>query len=845
MIELKNVTKVYKSKKGKSTTALDNINLKFDIKGMTFILGKSGSGKSTLLNILGALDKQTSGELLINGNSTNAWNEVKWDSYRNTCIGFIFQDFNLLENYSVKDNIKLALNLQNKKINDDSIKNVLEQVELSGYENRLPNELSGGERERIAIARAIIKKPDIILADEPTGNIDSKTSEAIFKILKKLSKDCLVVVVTHDESFASKYADRIVRISDGKILEDTKEVTELKTNQLNLKTFHLPNKFAVKMGLENLFLKKFKLFLSVIMLTGALICCCIFFSIYKNDTTSDYMKKIDENGATNIIIRKYSDIVDFTNPAGNLPEKMPISTTELSEIEANTNLTWHYVYEININNNDLSWEYFKQVDNTLDKIYYTRGQSNYFTEYSEDFDSVLIGNKPLNNDEVVITSYTADLMIYYGIIAKSSADSTNSIKFKPNNYEDIINSNYYYNLGNFKYLKIVGIIDKSKELKEFLPLKEYNLYQMYDLNYNSEEYKKIYKLESKLSIANLQDNLNYIYTSKEFINSLNLTENNISNSGLEYTSNNKIYTATGYGYLNDTNDLIGSNINNDNEIIINTALLNEITLNDYNNQLSENNINSVTEEKAFLEKYLQENNILQSKIKNGLSHDKIYLSYDNFKDYSMVGVVIDNDTPKIYFSKELVKDLIKNPVEYQYIYTRITNSKELNTILKYYPINNSKILSYSIYSVQLVNQMMTVKVFSVVGKIGFIFFSILAIIILMNFLENSISYRNKEIGILRALGCQLTDTVKIFVYELLDLAIISSILTFIISPLLIDLINGIFESEALLTNQVLCFSAKTVLFISMFGIIISFVSGLIPLIKFSKKKPITIIRDNN
>ena len=203
MIELKKITKIYESKKKVKTIALDDVSLNFSNKGMTFILGKSGSGKSTLLNIIGTLDTKTSGDIIINNKNTNNWSKKDWDSYRNSVIGFIFQDFNLLENYTVKDNIKLSLDIQNKKVTDAMIADALKQVELSGYEKRYPNELSGGEKERVAIARAIIKKPKIILADEPTGNLDSKTSLTIFEILKRLSRDCLVIVVTHDEAFAN------------------------------------------------------------------------------------------------------------------------------------------------------------------------------------------------------------------------------------------------------------------------------------------------------------------------------------------------------------------------------------------------------------------------------------------------------------------------------------------------------------------------------------------------------------------------------------------------------------------------------------------------------------------
>ena len=221
MIELKNIIKVYKSKKSSSTKALDNINLKLSDRGMTFILGKSGSGKSTLLNIIGGLDNITEGDMLVDGTNIKKFKKNKYDAYRNTYIGFIFQDFNILEEYNVYENIELALKLQNKKTNAKEINELLNQLGIGNLEKRKINELSGGQKQRVAIARALIKKPKVILADEPTGNLDRASSEQIFNILKEISKDRLVVVVSHDIESAQKYADRIVQIEDGKIINDT------------------------------------------------------------------------------------------------------------------------------------------------------------------------------------------------------------------------------------------------------------------------------------------------------------------------------------------------------------------------------------------------------------------------------------------------------------------------------------------------------------------------------------------------------------------------------------------------------------------------------------------------
>lgn len=219
MIEIKNITKVYKSNKKNNHKALDNINLTLPNRGLVFIIGKSGSGKSTLLNLLGGLDNTTSGSVIVDGNDITKFTEKALADYRNNHIGFIFQDYHLLDELTVYENIVLSLNL-NKLEDNGLVLKALEKVGLEGYENRYPSELSGGERQRVAIARAIVKKPYIILADEPTGNLDNETGTQIVSLLKELSKDCLILIVSHNTIDTYKYADRIIKLASGKIISD-------------------------------------------------------------------------------------------------------------------------------------------------------------------------------------------------------------------------------------------------------------------------------------------------------------------------------------------------------------------------------------------------------------------------------------------------------------------------------------------------------------------------------------------------------------------------------------------------------------------------------------------------
>ncbi len=226
MLEVKNLTKIYKTKNGADVHALDGVSLQFAEKGMVFLLGKSGSGKSTLLNVCGGLDAPTGGEIIVKGRSSKNFSQSDFDSYRNTFIGFIFQEYNILNEFSVEDNIALALELQGKPKDKAAISNLLEQVDLQGYAKRKPNTLSGGQKQRIAIARALVKSPEIIMADEPTGALDSNTGKQVFETLKKLSEDKLVLVVSHDREFAEQYGDRIIELKDGKVISDVSKGKE-------------------------------------------------------------------------------------------------------------------------------------------------------------------------------------------------------------------------------------------------------------------------------------------------------------------------------------------------------------------------------------------------------------------------------------------------------------------------------------------------------------------------------------------------------------------------------------------------------------------------------------------
>ena len=246
MLTVKDLTKIY-SNGTTSVTALNSVNFTLADKGFVFITGKSGCGKTTLLSIIGGLDSATNGTVICDGNDLGQFNHKDFDNYRNTYLGFIFQDYCLIDDLNVYQNIELALTLKGENLThkekDTLIEEALKSVDLDIHiKNRFVKELSGGQKQRIAIARALIKNPKLILADEPTGNLDSKTSKKILKLLKKLSKDRLVLIVSHNADDARTYADRIIEFADGEIISDISRSQE-KTEEMTIKngTLTLPH----------------------------------------------------------------------------------------------------------------------------------------------------------------------------------------------------------------------------------------------------------------------------------------------------------------------------------------------------------------------------------------------------------------------------------------------------------------------------------------------------------------------------------------------------------------------------------------------------------------------------
>ncbi len=379
MLEIKKITKVYETE-GFSQKALDGVSVNFRKCEFASILGPSGSGKTTFLNIIGGLDHYTSGDLIINEISTKKFKDSDWDSYRNHRIGFVFQSYNLITHQSILSNVKLALTLSgiSKKEATERARKALCDVGLEQHMNKRPNQLSGGQMQRVAIARALVNDPDILLADEPTGALDSETSIQIMELLKKISKDKLVIMVTHNPELAEKYSSRIIKLKDGKIISDSnpydgKVNTKEKKDVNNKKSKKTGMSFltALSLSFNNLMTKKGRTVL--VAFAGSIGIIGIALILAVSTGFQNYVDSIQEETLTSYPLTIMQESTDITGvllsmTTGSHENKGTNKVTEqqylanmLSNVKANDLKSFKKYLENN----------YKQVDSDLSSVKYS------------------------------------------------------------------------------------------------------------------------------------------------------------------------------------------------------------------------------------------------------------------------------------------------------------------------------------------------------------------------------------------------------------------------------------------------------------------------------------------
>ena len=538
MLEIKNISKEYKVD-NYTQKALDNVSVNFRDNEFASILGPSGSGKTTLLNIIGGLDKYDSGDLIINGVSTKNYNDRDWDTYRNHKIGFIFQSYNLIGHQTILSNVELALTLAgiSKAERRKRAIDALDKVGLKDHINKRPNQLSGGQMQRVAIARALINNPDILLADEPTGALDSVTSVQIMELLKDVAKDKLVIMVTHNPELAKKYSTRIIELKDGKIISDNnscKEKSKISKKLDNVKKTSMSFITALSLSFNNLMIKKKRTllvsFASSIGIIGIALILGLstgfqnYIDKLQEDTLASYPLTIttEHGDLTNMLLTMVSD--DSGSEGDKVIEKQYISSmfgnvksndlkTFKGYIDKNYDLIKNDISTIKYSYNVEPLIYTKDVTNKITKINPSESFgassmysfSSVFNQMIDDISSlekdynVLAGSWPKNYNEMVIvlsSKNTISDLLVYSLGLRDSSELNNMIKDimagKEVNIKNDPMEFTYEDLMNVK-LKLVNPSDMYKYNSK------YKVYE--DLSEDSDYVKKIYDNAEELKIV--------------------------------------------------------------------------------------------------------------------------------------------------------------------------------------------------------------------------------------------------------------------------------------------------------------------------------------------------------
>ena len=570
MLEIKNIFKSYTTGNFKQI-ALNDVSLKFKKNEFVSILGPSGSGKTTLLNIIGGLDKYDSGDILIKGKSTKKFKDKDFDSYRNKSVGFIFQNYNLISHIDILSNVEMGMTLSGKNIKKRRkiAKQLLEKVGLKDHIHKKPNQLSGGQMQRVAIARALSNNPEIILADEPTGALDSKTSVQIMELIKEISKEKLVIMVTHNEELAKEYSDRIITMKDGNIVKDTNEnyKEEETKEEYKLKKTKMSFLTALYLSINNIRTKKGRTILTAFASSIGIIGISLILSL-----SNGFSKQIDNferntSDAMPVIISKIKQSVESIESRMTNNQTKEDKYSEKKEITIKENKD-NDLYN-NINDDFMS--YIKKIDNNYissiglkydtnlnliqkqDDKYYLLDSLNDknnslfssslniesfpFTNFNDkkiskiitNYYDLLEGKLPSSYDEIVLEISSSNKIddIYRKALGINKDNITfddvlnstiklvfnNDFYKKINDYyvPNIVDNNMYDNENNLT-LKVVGIIRIKKD-KENVVTSSNAIYYMDDLiNYIIEKNNN-----SSITISQNQSDYNLL-TGQKFEN---------------------------------------------------------------------------------------------------------------------------------------------------------------------------------------------------------------------------------------------------------------------------------------------------------------------------------------
>lgn len=865
MLQLKNITKNYLSGDNE-VQALKGINIEFRENEFVSILGQSGCGKTTLLNIIGGLDRYTSGDLIINGKSTKEFKDKDWDTYRNHSVGFVFQSYNLIPHQTVLANVELALTISGvgKAERRKRAIEALQKVGLGDQINKKPNQMSGGQMQRVAIARALVNDPDILLADEPTGALDSKTSVQVMEILKEISKDRLIIMVTHNPELAKKYSSRIVKLLDGKIIDDSNpykssEEDVKKARNKKDKSGKASMKFttAVRLSLNNLMTKKGRTFLTSFAGSIGIIGIALILSLshgmqsyinrVEEDTLSSYPLTIQEASidVTSMLEammgngekEEHNDNKIYSRPiVNNILETVStkLQTNNLEEFKkylesGDTNIK-DYInaiqYEYNLNLN-----IYKQNE---DKTYQQVNPSKVFDE--------------LGFGEMMESRQSTSSMMS-GSMTMTQTDVWNEMLDNQN----LLQSQYDVLAGKWptKYNEVVLIVDENNEISDYT-LYSLGIKDIKELNESMEKIKNKEKVEAGESESySYDDLLNYkfkILLNTDYYNESGNAWQDMSNDD-EYMKNvvdnaeeitivgiikpnEENVSSSGAGMIGYTKELKEYVINKINETEIVKEQKENPNINVFTgiefpeNQNSSFDYSQLTDEQRMYMATLSEAELAEL-MKNYAENSTA--TYDS--NLSTLGVVDLNkpSTINIYPKDFESKDMITTRIS-EYNDKQTNDGKEENVI------TYTDIVGVMMSSVSTIINVISYVLIAFVGISLVVSSIMIGIITYISVLE-----RTKEIGILRSIGASKKDVSRVFNAETLIIGLVAGLIGIVVTLLLNIPINMIIKSIVGISNISKLPTAGAIILV-VISVGLTMIAGLIPARFAAKRDPVEALR---
>ena len=865
MLQLKNITKNYLSGDNE-VQALKGIDIEFRENEFVSILGQSGCGKTTLLNIIGGLDRYTSGDLIINGKSTKEFKDKDWDTYRNHSVGFVFQSYNLIPHQTVLANVELALTISGvgKTERRKRAIEALQKVGLGDQLNKKPNQMSGGQMQRVAIARALVNDPDILLADEPTGALDSKTSVQVMEILKEISKDRLIIMVTHNPELAKKYSSRIVKLLDGKIIDDSNpykssEEDVKKARNKKDKSGKASMKFttAVRLSLNNLMTKKGRTFLTSFAGSIGIIGIALILSL--SHGMQSYINRVEEDTLSSYPLTIQEASIDVTSMLeammGN-GEKEEHNDNKIYSRPIVNNILETVSTKLQTNNLEEFKKYLESGDTNI-KDYINAIQYEYnlnLNIYKQNEDKTYQQVNPSKVfDELGFGEMMESRQSASSMMSGSMAMTQTDVWTEMLDNQNLLQSQYDVLAGNWptKYNEVVLIVDENNEVSDYT-LYSLGIKDIKELNESMEKIKNKEKVEAGESESySYDDLLNYkfkiLLNTDYYKKSGNAWQDmsnddeymkNVVDNAEEITivgiikPNKETVSSSGAGMIGYTKELKEYVINKINETEIVKEQKENPNINVFTgiefpeNQNSSFDYSQLTDEQRMYMATLSEAELAEL-MKNYAENSTA--TYDS--NLSTLGVVDLNkpSTINIYPKDFESKDMITTRIS-EYNDKQTNDGKEENVI------TYTDIVGVMMSSVSTIINVISYVLIAFVGISLVVSSIMIGIITYISVLE-----RTKEIGILRSIGASKKDVSRVFNAETLIIGLVAGLIGIVVTLLLNIPINMIIKSIVGISNIYKLPTAGAIILV-VISVGLTMIAGLIPARFAAKRDPVEALR---